>query len=51
MDLGDGDDHVEDLFEREVIADLVGALCGDEERPAGGEHPGAAFAEYGVAAV
>ena len=30
MDLGDGDDHVEDLLEREVVADLVSVLCGDE---------------------
>jgi hypothetical protein len=29
----------------------VNMLCGDEEQPDGGEHPGAAVAEYGVAAV
>jgi hypothetical protein len=33
---GDGDDHVEDLLEGEVAADLVSALRGGEERSAGG---------------
>ena len=51
VDPGDGDDHVEDLLEREVVADLVRLLCGDEQRPAGGEHARAVAAEYGVAAV
>lgn len=37
MDGGDGDDHVEDLVEREVAAHLPGALRGSEERLAGGE--------------
>ena len=40
MDRGDGDDHVEDLLDREV-ADFVSVLCGDKERSAGGEHAGA----------
>jgi hypothetical protein len=39
------------LLKREVVADLMRVLCGGEERPAGGDHPGAALAEYGVAAV
>ena len=51
MDRGDGDDHVEDLFKGEVVANFAGVLCGGEERPAGGGHPGAVAAEYGVAAV
>ena len=51
MDPGDGDDHVENLFEREIVADLVGALRRGEEWAAGGEHPGAAFSEDGVGAV
>jgi hypothetical protein len=48
VDRGDGDDHVEDLLEREVVADFVSVLCGDKERPAGGEHPGAVFVECGL---
>src|SRR5258708_38624663 len=51
LDHGDGDDHVEDLLEGEVVADFVHLLCGDEERPAGGEHAGAAFADDRLAAV
>lgn len=35
MDGRDGDDHVEDLLEREVLADLTGALRGGEQRAAG----------------
>jgi hypothetical protein len=35
VDRGDGDDHVEDLIEREVVADLVSGLRGGEERPRG----------------
>jgi RNA polymerase sigma factor (sigma-70 family) len=45
VDRGDGDDHVEDLLEGEVVADLVSALRGGEERPAGGDHPGAVVVE------
>jgi hypothetical protein len=45
VDRGDGDDHVEDLFEREIVADLVSALRGGEERPAGGDHSGAVVVE------
>jgi hypothetical protein len=41
VDLGDRDGHVEDLFEREVVADLASILCGGQKRPAGGERPGA----------
>ena len=48
MDRGDGDDHVEDLLEREVVADLVGALRGGEQRPAGG-HEGRGTAAGGYA--
>jgi hypothetical protein len=28
VDRGDGDDHVEDLFKAEVVADFAGLLCG-----------------------
>lgn len=45
VDLGDGDDQVEDLCEGEVVADLVSALRGGEERSAGGDHAGAAVVE------
>jgi hypothetical protein len=31
VDRGDGDDHVEDLLEGEVVADLVSALRGGQE--------------------
>jgi hypothetical protein len=51
VDGGDGDDHVEDLFEREIVTDLVGALCDGKERSASGEHPGSALAENRVAPV
>src|SRR5271170_7148060 len=51
VDRGDGDDHVQDLLEGEVVADLVSALRGGEERSAGRDHPGAVAAEYGIAAV
>jgi hypothetical protein len=51
VDHGDGGDHVEDLLEGEVAADLLSVLRGGEERAAGGEHAGAAFAEHGVAGV
>ena len=34
VDRGDGDDHVEDLFKAEVVADFVGVLCGVLERQA-----------------
>src|SRR5215469_3470035 len=44
-DRGDGDDHVEDLFEREIVADLVSVLRGGEKRPAGRDHPGAVVGE------
>ena len=50
-DGGDGYDHIGDLFEREIVTDLMGAIRGDEERPAGGKHPGAALAKEGVAPV
>jgi hypothetical protein len=43
-----GDDHVEDLLECEVVADLVGMLGGEEERAASGEYAGAVVVEYGV---
>src|SRR5215472_5310931 len=51
VDRGDGDDHVEDLFKGKVVADFAGVLCGGQERPAGGDHPGAVVLEEGVAAV
>ena len=51
VDRGDGDDHVEYLFEREVVADFVTVLCGDKEWPGGGEHPGATLAEDGAAPI
>jgi hypothetical protein len=31
VNLGDGDDHVEDLFQREVVADFASALRGDKQ--------------------
>jgi hypothetical protein len=34
VDRGGGGDHVEDLLEGEVVADLVSVLCGEKERPA-----------------
>ncbi len=45
VDLGDGDDHVGDLFEGEIAANLVGALCRLEEWPGCAEHPSAPFSE------
>jgi Aldo/keto reductase family len=51
VDHGDGDDHVEDLFEREIVADLAGTLYGGEEGPAGDYHLGAVVFEQRVAAV
>ena len=33
VDRGDGNDHVEDLFEGELVPDFAGVLCGGEERP------------------
>jgi DNA-binding MarR family transcriptional regulator len=50
-DGGDGDDQVDDLLEGEVVADLARALRGEQQRPGGGDHPGAVAAEYRVAAV
>ena len=41
MDGGDGDDHVEDLFQGELVPDFAGVLGGGEERLAGGDYPGA----------
>ncbi len=38
VDRRDGDDHVENLLEREVVADFVGLLCGAEEQLAGDDH-------------
>ncbi len=51
MNRGDGDDHVEDLLQGEVVADLVSALRGGQERQAGREHPGAAALEEGITPV
>ena len=51
LDPGNGDDHVEYLFEGEITTDLLCALRGSKEWPAGGEHPGAALSEDGVVAV
>ena len=51
VDRRDGDDHVEDLFEGEVVADFVRVLRGGEERPASGDHPGAAVFEQRTAAA
>ena len=48
VDRCDGDDHVEDLLEGEVVADLMGVLRGGEKRPSGGEDAGAAIAENGI---
>ena len=45
LDRGDGDNHVEDLLEGEIVTDLLGALCGGEERSAGGEHSGTVVVE------
>jgi hypothetical protein len=45
VDRGDGDDHVEDLLEGEVVADFAGVLRGGEERPACGDHAGAVVFE------
>src|SRR4051794_17978589 len=44
VDFGDRGDHVEDLLEREIVADLVGVLRRGRQRPTGGERPGAASA-------
>ena len=46
-DAADRDDHVEDLLEREVGADLPGALGGFEQRAAGGEYPRTVLVEDG----
>jgi hypothetical protein len=45
MDRGDCDNHVKDLFEGEVVADLVGALRGGEDWSAGGNDSGAVVVE------
>ena len=41
-DRRDGVDQVEDLVEREVVANLAGLLRGGEQRLAAGDHTGAA---------
>ena len=48
VDRRDGDDHVEDLFQAEVVADFMAALRGGEQRPPGRQYPGPALAEDGV---
>jgi hypothetical protein len=48
---GDGDDHVEDLLKHEGVADLMGALCGEQERSAGRHDAGAASAHYRDVAI
>ena len=48
VDRRDGDDHVEDLFQGQIVADFVAALRGGEQRLPGREHPGPALAEDGV---
>ena len=45
---GDGDDHVENLFQGEVVADLAGVLRSDQERPARGERPVRLFLNRGL---
>jgi len=50
-DGADGDDQVEDLLEREVVADFSAVLGGEQQWPAGGEDPGAAVVEDGVVPV
>src|SRR4051812_36576853 len=50
-DLGDRDDHVQDLLEGEVVARLVGRLRGLQERLAGREHAWAARPEHRVAPI
>jgi hypothetical protein len=42
---------VEDLLERQIVADLSGVLGGGEERFAGGEHAAPALAEHRSGAV
>lgn len=48
-DRRDGDDHVEDLLEGEVVADLVSPLRGGEERSAGDDYSGTVAIEKGIA--
>jgi hypothetical protein len=51
MDRRNGDDHVEDLLEGEVVADFEPVLGGGQQRPTGRDHSGPAACENGVAAV
>jgi hypothetical protein len=51
VDRRDGVEHVEDLLESEVVANLAGVLRGGEQRPARGDNPGPAPVKYGVAAT
>lgn len=45
VDRGNGDDHVENLLEGEVVADLVSALRGGEEWTACGDYAGTVVVE------
>jgi hypothetical protein len=51
LDLGDGDDHVENLLQGEVSPDLVRVLRGQEEWVAGCKHAGATRPEHRIVAV
>jgi len=48
---GNGDDQVERLLEREVLADLAGLDGRGEQGPGGRDDPGAVGAEDRVAGV
>jgi hypothetical protein len=51
VDLRDGAEHIEDLLEGEVAADLMGALCGGQEWLASGDGPGPAGGEDRIARI
>jgi hypothetical protein len=44
-------EHVEDLLERYVVANLASALRGGQQRLTGGDDPGAVAVEHGIRAA
>ena len=43
----DGDDHVEDLLQRQIVSNLPGVPCGEEQRPARFDHAAATLTHDG----
>jgi hypothetical protein len=50
-DLGDGNGQVKDLLERQIVADLVRGLRGDQKRLAGRDHARPVAVKDGVVAA